>query len=122
MIREFCHRAGHRQRALSLLVFLVLIPTATSVAADDVIPKVGDRCPTGYCRSGDYCKAFSSSDDAESRVIGNPAGGKCPVGWYRSGDYCKAYGKRADEAVVEKVGDKCPSGMYKSGGFCKSYR
>lgn len=103
------------------LLLLTLI-CSFSVVANEVIPKVGDSCPTGSYASGDYCKAFKSNADSSTRVVGNPTGGKCPTGWYRSGDYCKAYSsKRASENVIERVGDDCPRGFYKSGAFCKSY-
>ncbi len=105
------------------LVVLALAVAASPVIANDVIPRVGDDCPTGTYRSGDYCKSFSSTSERGKRIVGNPSGGRCPTGWYRSGDYCKAYGERAArETVVEKVGDRCPTGMYQSGGFCRSYR
>ena len=102
-----------------LLAFLF----SCSVIANDVIPKVGDSCPTGSYSSGDYCKSFKSSAESGTRVVGNPSGGKCPTGWYRSGDYCKAYSSRsASEEVIERAGDDCPRGWYKSGAFCKSYK
>ena len=102
-----------------LLMFIV----SAGTFANDVIPKVGDSCPTGSYASGDYCKAFKSSADSSTRVVGNPTGGKCPTGWYRSGDYCKAYSShRASENVIERAGDDCPRGFYKSGAFCKSYK
>ena len=37
-----------------LLMFIV----SAGTFANDVIPKVGDSCPTGSYAAGDYCKAF----------------------------------------------------------------
>jgi hypothetical protein len=43
-----------------LLCFILLsVFTAT---AQTPIPRVGDSCPTGTYKSGDYCKPFKSSD------------------------------------------------------------
>ena len=105
-----------------LILVLWLACSMTALSAD-VIPKVGDRCPSGTYSSGDYCKTFKSNEERGSRVVGNPSGGKCPSGWYRSGDYCKAYSKRSGEKdVIQKVGGDCPAGMYSSGAFCKSFK
>lgn len=108
---------------MNRLILLLCLSLSNNALSHDVVPKVGDSCPTGTYSSGDYCKTFGSAEKRGIQVITNPSGGKCPTGWYRSGDYCKAYSKRAaDEEVIEKVGDDCPTGMYSSGSFCKSYR
>ena len=117
------HQARMRYLRLPAAILIaVLAAWSSGSVASDVIPKVGDRCPTGTYSSGDYCKAFSSTTKNGTKIIANPSDGDCPVGWYRSGSYCKAYGKRAaEEDVIQKVGDDCPRGMYSSGEFCKSY-
>ena len=60
-----------------------------SVIAQNPIPKVGDRCPTGLYTSGNCCKAYDGSD---KEVITREEDAKCPVGWYTSGWYCVNYG------------------------------
>jgi hypothetical protein len=47
--------------------FILLI--ATTATAQTPIPRVGDSCPTGTYRSGDYCKPLSRS--AEKGVLPN---------------------------------------------------
>lgn len=118
---------GIRDCGLSGLIhrvfILALLISGSASSADDVIERVGEKCPTGTYMSGDYCKMQSSSKDENVRVLGNASGGKCPIGWYRSGDYCKSTGaNHSNKQVIQKVGDRCPTGMYSAGNFCKSFR
>jgi hypothetical protein len=99
-------------RYLSCLIFLVATTTATAQAP---IPRVGDSCPTGTYKSGDYCKPFKSSED---KVIIQKSGKKCPAGFYSSGNYCKRMSSSDKEALPRESGKKCPTGWRKSGGYC----
>ena len=70
-----------------LLCSFLLI--AVSATAQTPIPRVGDSCPTGTYKSGDYCKRIASSD---KEAIPRKNGGKCPTGWYKPDGYCVKYG------------------------------
>lgn len=92
---------------------------SNTAVAQVPIERVGD-CPTGYFRSGDYCKPFSSTIERKEAAIVRQ-GKKCPLGWYRAGNYCKSFkGSGAEPEVIEKIGDECPNGFYKHGdSYCK---
>ncbi len=77
-----------------LLCFILL--SAFTATAQNPIPRVGDKCPTGTYRSGDYCKPFKSSKDT---VIIEKNGSKCPTGFYTSGSYCKRISSSDREAL-----------------------
>jgi hypothetical protein len=98
-------------RYLSCLIFLV----ATIALAQTPIPSVGDICPTGTYKSGDYCKPYKSSSD---QVIIEKSGSNCPTGFYKSGNYCKRMSSSNKEALPRESGKKCPTGWRKSGGYC----
>jgi hypothetical protein len=55
---------------------------------DVIINKSGDRCPTGFYRSGNYCNSSGGSD---KHVITREPGEKCPTGWYKANGYCMKY-------------------------------
>ncbi len=97
-----------------LLCFILL--SSVTTLAQTPIPRVGDSCPTGTYKSGDYCKAIKSSED---EVIIQKSGSKCPTGFYSSGgSYCKRIASSDREAIPREDGGKCPTGWYKSGGYC----
>jgi hypothetical protein len=99
-----------------LLCTLVLV-TSGLTTAQTPIPRVGDSCPTGTYRSGDYCKPFKSSS-ADGQNIIEKSGKQCPTGYYSSGDYCKQYPSRTDKEAIPREGKDCPGGWYKSGHYC----
>ena len=100
------------------LLYFTLLATI-SATAQTPIPRVGDDCPTGTYKSGDYCKPFQSTIK-KGDVIINKSGDRCPTGFYSSGgSYCKAYGGSDREVITRESGAKCPTGWYKSGGYCK---
>jgi hypothetical protein len=98
-------------RYLSCLIVLV----ATTATAQNPIPRVGNSCPTGTYKSGDYCKPFKSNSD---QVVIEKSGSKCTTGFYKSGNYCKRMSNSDKEALPREGGAKCPTGWYKSGGYC----
>lgn len=48
------------------LSLALLLATAVSAIAQTPIPRVGDSCPSGTYRSGDYCKQYSSNSHKEA--------------------------------------------------------
>ena len=99
-----------------LLCSIMLI--ALSTTAQTPIPRVGESCPTGTYRSGDYCKPFASTVEKGVTII-QKSGDDCPTGFYTSGGlYCKRIVSSDKEAIPREEGGKCPTGWYKSGGYC----
>jgi len=98
---------------LSLALLLAVITTL----AQTPIPRVGDSCPTGTYKSGDYCKPFKSSS-ADGQTIIEKSVSKCPSGFYKSGDYCKQYPSESGKEAIPGEGKDCPGGWYKSGQYC----
>ena len=71
---------------LRIILCITLLIAATTASAQTPIPRVGDSCPTGTYKSGDYCKPFKSSED---QVIIQKSGSDCPTGFYKAGNYCR---------------------------------
>ena len=92
-----------------------LLTMALISNAQTPIPRVGDSCPTGTYRSGDYCKPFKSSEDDE---IIQRRGSNCPAGFYKAGNYCKRLTSSDRETLPREDGGKCPTGWYRSGQYC----
>jgi hypothetical protein len=102
-------------RRLSCFILLVAATTAT---AQNPIPRLGDSCPTGTYRSGDYCKPFKSSSESTQTIV-QKSGDKCPTGYYTSGgNYCKRISSSDREAIPREEDGKCHSGWRKSGDYC----
>jgi hypothetical protein len=59
-----------------LSIFILLIATT----AQNPIPRVGDSCPTGTYRSGDYCKPFAATVEKDVTII-QKSGDDCPTGF-----------------------------------------
>ena len=60
-------------------IFIMLFMLSTTALAQTPIPRVGDDCPTGTYKSGDYCKPYKSSK-GDSQTIITKSGSKCPPG------------------------------------------
>ena len=95
----------------------IILLSATSTFAQTPNPRVGDSCPTGTYRSGDYCKTIKSST-GETQTIIQKSGSKCPTGFYSAGSYSKRIASSDREAIPREADGKCPTGLYKSGGYC----
>jgi len=108
-------RPGEIPMIRYLLCSILLL--ALSATAQTPIPRVGDSCPTGTYRSGDYCKPIKSSS-GDSQTIITKSGSKCPTGFYSSGSYCKRISSSDREAIPREDGGKCPTEWRKSGDYC----
>jgi hypothetical protein len=97
------------------ILCISLLAFSTTTYAQNPIPRVGDSCPTGTYKSGDYCKPIKSSED---KAIIQKSGSDCPTGFYKSGNYCKRISNSDREALPRENGGKCPTGWYKSGQYC----
>ena len=100
-----------------LLYFTMLLSLSITALAQTPIPRVGDSCPTGTYKSGDYCKPIKGSS-GESQNIIQKSGDDCPTGFYSSGAYCKQISNSDREALSREPVKKCPSGWRKSGDYC----
>ena len=84
------------------LIVVILFLSISAVNAEEVIPKVGNKCPSGYSDGkGAYCYNRSNSENKE-KVL-EKVDGSCPSG-YRDGK-----------------DNKCPSG-YRDGPGHYCYR
>jgi len=91
---------------------------AAGAMAQNPVPRVGDKCPGGTFRSGDYCKPYASATGKDQAII-TKSGKDCPSGFYSSGNYCKQYrGEAGKDAIPREQGASCPGGWYKSGQYC----
>ena len=100
------------------IIFCAALLLANAAAAQDPIPRVGDKCPTGTYRSGDYCRPYPSATKKDQNII-TKSGKDCPTGFYSSGNYCKQYPSQSGkEAIPREKGHSCPGGWYKSGQYC----
>lgn len=99
-------------RPVILILALAMCAAAT---AQSTIPKVGNKCPSGYHDGkGAYC--YSSRTDTSNAIT--KTDGKCPSG-YRDGKGAYCYGSRSSPDVINKVGNKCPSGYRDGkGAYC----
>lgn len=73
-----------------LIFFVTLLVHITTATAQGPIPRVGESCPTGTYKSGDYCKRLSSSD---REALPRESGKDCPTGWRKSDGYCVKQGE-----------------------------
>tara|TARA_R110002072_G_scaffold186647_1_gene343441 strand:- start:293 stop:610 length:318 start_codon:yes stop_codon:yes gene_type:complete len=96
---------------LNLLLTLPILALAQSA-----IPKVGNKCPSGYQDGkGAYC--YNSSRTDNSKTVPK-TDSRCPGG-YRDGKGAYCYGKDTSQDVITKVGNKCPSGYRDGkGAYC----
>jgi len=92
------------------IICMALLTLPLLAQAQSTIPKVGNKCPSGYSDGkGAYCYGSKTST---SKTIPK-TDSRCPSG-YRNGKGAYCYGRDTSEEVITKVGGKCPSG-YKDG-------
>ena len=108
---HFPKLSGHHPGGTTMYRYLscvILLIATTTALAHAPIPRIGNDCPTGTYRSGDYCKPFKSS---VNDVIIQKAGNDCPTGYYTSGgSYCKRIAGSERQALPSEDGNRCPSG------------
>ena len=100
-----------------IIILNLILALPILALAQSTIPKVGNKCPSGYHDGkGAYCYGSRTSP---SEVI-EKTGGKCPRGYSNGkGAYC--YGSKSSPDVINKVGEKCPSGYRDGqGAYCYS--
>ncbi|KAA1193936.1 hypothetical protein F0M18_00370 [Pseudohalioglobus sediminis] len=98
-----------------LFVYTMTLALPLSSAASTPVERVGGACPTGYYRTGNYCKPIPSSRSGKAIV---KEGKSCPTGFYSAGDYCKRM-SGSDKEVISRENDvPCPTGWYRAGKYC----
>jgi hypothetical protein len=100
---------------LKSITFIALLTLSLIASAQNPVPKVGNSCPGGTYRSGDYCMPNKSNPD---QVIIEKSGKHCPAGFYVSGDYCKRRKDSDAETIPRNPGENCPGGWRQSGDYC----
>src|SRR5512145_885531 len=98
---------------LSLVVVSIL---ASGAFGQEIIPRVGDNCPTKYAASGDSCIPLPGAKYTVPKL-----GSRCPIGFSVSGDYCYRPHK-ATTKVIPKVARQCPNGYWADGKYCQSFK
>lgn len=97
------------------IIFAVLLTLSITAIAQTPKLRVGNSCPTGTYRSGDYCTPIKSNPD---QVIIEKSGKSCPAGFYSSGEYCKRINSSDRQALPRESGKNCPNGWRKFGEYC----
>jgi hypothetical protein len=111
---------GNRIKLLiAMIVCLTIImsfPTITRnhLSAQEIIPKIGNRCPNHYAPDGGYCKPLAGAKEVIAKI-----GNRCPKGFASDGDYCYRIERRPSK-VMPKTGSRCPSGFTSDGDYCIS--
>jgi hypothetical protein len=98
------------------LAIIMSFPSVTinPLSAQEIIPKIGNRCPNHYAPDGNYCKPLPGAKEV-IRKIGN----RCPKGFASDGDYCYRI-ERKPSKVMPKAGSRCPTGFVSDGDYCIS--
>jgi hypothetical protein len=94
-------------RSLIVILFLCI----STAVAEEVIPKVGDKCPSGY-RNGKGAYCYNQHSDDKKNVT-EKVRDACPSG-YRNGRGAYCYGNSSSRTVIAKQQNKCPRG-YRDG-------
>lgn len=93
-------------------VFISLLILSSAAIAQNPVPRVGNVCPGGTYRSGDYCIPKSGE------VVVQKSGNICPSGFKISGNYCVRRSNSDRNAVVKHSEKSCPRGWRKDGEYC----
>ena len=111
-------------QSIMLVVSLLL---ATSAFAQNAIPAVNGKCPSGWGHpTNGYCSTYSNN--AQNTIV--RVNSSCPSGWRKSGDYCTQDGSSSREAredakraaewapIAVDSNGRCPANRWRSGGSC----
>ena len=88
--------------------------TKNPLSAQEIIPKIGNRCPNHYAPDGNYCKPLLGAKEVINKI-----GNRCPKGFASDGDYCYRI-ERKPSKVMPKTGSRCPTGFVSDGDYCIS--
>jgi len=88
--------------------------TINLLSAQEIIPKIGDRCPNHYAPNGNYCKPLPGAKETIGKI-----GRRCPKGFASDGNYCYRI-ERKPSRVMPKAGSRCPQGFVSDGDYCIS--
>ena len=101
---------------------VALLLAGAPVAAQEMVKKIGDRCPQGYIEQFNQgsCKRSSS---AAGKII-RKRGSFCPQGYIEqfNAGYCKRSSDSAGN-VIRKIGVFCPQGYTErlNTGYCQEW-
>lgn len=98
------------------LAIIMSFPSITTnlLSAQEIIPKIGNRCPNHYAPDGDYCKPLPGAKEVINKI-----GNRCPKGFASDGDYCYRIQSKPSK-VIPKAGSRCPKGFVSDGDYCIS--
>lgn len=89
---------------------------AFSVGAQEMVSKIGNRCPNNYASEGAFCVPL-----ANAKEVIHKAGSRCPSGFSADGAYCYRPVKGKSK-VIPKTGRLCPKGFVVDGDYCQSFK
>ena len=99
------------------ILFAMMIVLAIPAQANDVIQRVGNKCPAGYMRDGNssYCKSLGSNRTSIIR-----SGSGCPSGHIKNGKYCtRDNSHTGTSSAISRKGSKCPHNYHSNGRYCE---
>ena len=99
--------------AVAILVFTSVFITEVAYS-QNMIQKIGKRCPFGYTSDGSYCRPSAGAKEVIIKI-----GRRCPYGFTSDGDYCRRIHNKPTQ-VIQKIGKRCPQGFTSDGDYCKS--
>ncbi len=112
-------RGNRIKLSVVMIVSLAIIMSFPSItinllSAQEIIPKIGNRCPNHYAPEGNYCKPLSGAKETIRKI-----GSRCPQGFASDGNYCYRT-QRKPSRVMPKAGGRCPQGFASNGDYCIS--
>lgn len=101
---------------LSIMTILIFISFAftNNACSQDMIQKIGKRCPFGYTSDGSYCRPLAGAKEVIAKI-----GRRCPFGFNSDGDYCRRIQSKPTQ-VIQKIGKRCPKSFMSDGDYCRS--
>ena len=98
---------------LTLAVFICISASVPDNAfSQELVQKIGNRCPGHYAPDGNYCKPLSGAKEIITKI-----GNRCPSGFAPDGDYCYRIQSRPAK-VIPKIGNRCPRDYRPDGAYC----